>query len=106
MKITDPTLNALVQSAMELQLLLDHTADDQWRASSSPVPREQVEVKQKGLIHDPTAHTALDPSRLALREARDAADAGLKKATEYLGYVTRKLESAHDWWEGQRPDAA
>ena len=104
MKITDPTLSALVQSAMELQLLLDSTADDQWRASSSPVPREQVEVKQKGLIMDPTAMTALDPSRLALRDARDAAEAGLKKAAEYLGYVTRKLESSHAWWEGQRAE--
>lgn len=72
----------------------------QWDPAQSVKPREDSPVKPKGEISNPTLDTAIDPRRLAVREAYIQATDSLERISREASAAARHLEEALALWAG------
>jgi len=86
--------------ALETASLLEAAEEIQWKPSPSPAARFDTSERALGGIQDPTAATALDERRLALRDAVQKAEAALRDATSTLATRRGALQAAIDAWHG------
>lgn len=102
--IDDPTLARLValveQEAKELRAVLPDALERQWDASPVPRPRNDTTRKASGIRRDPTADTALDPRRLAVRDTVIRAQRVLTDAAIALRGTRRAVERAVARFDG------
>lgn len=88
------------QRALQLASLIESCAEIQWRPSLNPAARFDTSERALGGIKDPTAETALDERRLALRDAITSAESALSSAAEALLARHADLERAIARWNG------
>lgn len=77
---TPTTVRAFASAALRLASALGRAEEVQWQPSPVPRPREDTTERSRGGHSDPTATTATDPRRLALRAAVVSAEVALEKA--------------------------
>lgn len=94
------TLERFAAAYLRLRQLVSDSAEAQWSAGRSPVPRDDTTERSKGLVRDPTPSIVLDPRRLALRAAAIEAEQVLEKAGRAMQAVERRLGDAFDRWQG------
>ena len=84
------------KDAADLLGLLIESQDLQWQRPRNAAPGEAP--APRGVHGDPTAHTALDGRRLAVRDARQRAIEELVKAYTGLSNARSNLSSAIEKW--------
>ena len=78
--MTTPTptiVREFATSALLLASALGRAEAVQWQPAPTPKPREDTTERSRGIHSDPTAQTATDPRRLALRAAVVTAELAL-----------------------------
>lgn len=97
-------LTAVVREGAEaftrLAALAASADEIQWEASPRPRSREDSDRKAAGGHGDPTGDVALDPRRLAVREAMVQAERALEGALQGLQAARGALAKAVDEWHG------
>lgn len=91
MRVELDTLEADFRRASEVQ----------WQRAPSARP-DTDEIKRKNIKPDPTADTALDPQRLAVREALSVVDRELLDVLRKMRSMSGRLRFARNKWEGPR----
>lgn len=94
------TLERFAAAYLRLRQLVSDTAESQWRAGKTPVPKEDTTERSKGLTSDPTPTIAADARRLALRAAVIEAEQVLEKAGRAMQAVERRLNASFERWQG------
>ena len=84
------------KDALDVLELLIESQDLQWQRPRNAAPGEAP--APRGVHGDPTAHTALDGRRLAVRDARQRAIEELVKAYTGLSNARANLSSAIEKW--------
>lgn len=69
--------------------------DAQWQASRKPVPVDDVNIRSRGLISDPTFHIYQDRGRQDLREAVKKAERAMREADAAMSHALAVLEAVH-----------
>lgn len=72
----------------------DEVQDFQWMPGMTPVPRFDTTERSSGLTNDPTATTAMDARRIALREAVIQAERALQSAIVAMEKAGATLKAA------------
>ena len=85
------TLEKDVQRASEVQ----------WTRAPTARP-DADEIKRKNVRPDPTADTALDPQRLAVREALKQVDHDLYDVLNRMRSMSGRLQQSVKRWEGPK----
>ena len=82
-----------------LAQLLDDASQIQWERPTRRAPEETP--RARGVFGDPTAEVALDPRRLRVREAYDAALVAFVRSYDDLTSARSRLTDALEAWKGQ-----
>lgn len=83
-----------VAAYLTLAALFEDAARVQWDRPYGPRPVEDTTERSRGVVSDPTAAIALDPRRLALRDAVKAAESCLEDSRRLLATAINDLEGA------------
>ena len=98
-------VNALAEEIRALARRLDAAVAVQWQAPPVPRPRDDTTERSKGAPpSNPTADTALDDRRLALRSAVRGGQQSIRLATASVPAATSRLDAALVAFEGD-PEA-
>lgn len=87
-----------------LETLLPALTDAQWSQSRRPLPREDTHERATGAHSDPTADTALDSNRLALRLQVIKSERAIRSAIIAVRGVRLGAERALSSWEGSETE--
>lgn len=97
----DTLLALLKKEAEALTHAIPEATARQWEASVVPRPREDTSQRASGGIPNPTADTALDPRRLAVRETVVRAGSALRDAAVTVRGSRLALERAVARFDGE-----
>ena len=80
---------------------VNRAAEIQWVRAPTSRP-DNDEIRRKNVKPDPTADTALDAQRLAVREALRQVDADLLRLLHGFKSMSGRLQQSVKKWEGHR----
>lgn len=93
-------LEKFAAAYLAVRQLVVNSAEAQWQAGKSPVPREDTTERSKNMTSDPTPTIMADERRLKLRVAVLEAEAALTAAEKTLSAAHRHLSDALQKWQG------
>lgn len=96
----DPVARAAGEVVKLAALLID-ARELQWSAAPVPKPRDDTDRKATGGHGDPTADTALDDRRLALRRACRDAEEELQRLAAAAEQARAALSDSLEHWKGE-----
>lgn len=94
-------LKELLEVIVKLGRALDAAKAVQWDRSPVPTSREEGSSRALGGYSNPTADITLDPRRLAVREAVEAAELKIQNTAASLREEIAPLLATVERWQGE-----